>query len=122
METKRTILVVDDDMDTLHLLDKVLSHYGYVILPASNGREGLLLGEKCDAAFIDFSLPDMDGQEVARELRQKRGAAFPLFAMTANSFSVIQEKFPDAVTLFTAFFIKPFHYEELIALLQKKLA
>lgn len=122
MDGKR-VLVIDDDVDTRILMEKVLSHEGYQVLLAKTGFDGIKIfeEEECDIVLVDFSLPDIDGVEVARILREKKGSSFPLIAMTAHSEEVIQSRYPEALKIFTGFCIKPFTFQSLLSLLQKYL-
>jgi CheY-like chemotaxis protein/MinD-like ATPase involved in chromosome partitioning or flagellar assembly len=65
------ILVVDDDLDTLRLVGLMLERQGYKIMAAPNGRQALTLAksQKPDLILLDLMMPDMDGGEVARQLR-----------------------------------------------------
>jgi two-component system KDP operon response regulator KdpE len=65
------ILVIDDEVQIRKFLRISLSAQGYKVLEAANGQEGLAqaaLG-KPDLVVLDLGLPDMDGQELLRELR-----------------------------------------------------
>jgi pilus assembly protein CpaE len=65
------ILVVDDDLDTLKLVGMMLERQGFNILAASNGQQALNLArsEKPDLIILDLMMPDIDGIQVARQLR-----------------------------------------------------
>jgi DNA-binding response OmpR family regulator len=65
------ILVVDDDLDTLRLVGMMLERQGYQILAATSGQQalGLARSDKPDLVILDLMMPDMDGLEVARQLR-----------------------------------------------------
>lgn len=65
------ILVVDDDLDTLRLVGMMLERQGYGIVAASNGQQALALArsEKPDLIVLDLMMPDIDGIQVARQLR-----------------------------------------------------
>ena len=65
------ILIVDDDVDTLRLVGLMLQRQGYQISAASNGEQGLVKAfeERPDLILLDVMMPDMDGYEVTRRLR-----------------------------------------------------
>jgi DNA-binding response OmpR family regulator len=66
------ILIVDDDIDTLRMVGMLLERQGYAIVAASNGQQGLTLAksEKPDLILLDLMMPDIDGIEIARRLRE----------------------------------------------------
>ena len=65
------ILIVDDDIDTLRMVGMLLERQGYSIVAASSGQQGLALAksEKPNLILLDLMMPDIDGIEVARQLR-----------------------------------------------------
>lgn len=66
-----TVLVIDDEAQIRKFLRISLTAQGYKVLEGANGREGLeqaALGGP-DLVVLDLGLPDMDGQDVLRELR-----------------------------------------------------
>lgn len=65
------ILVVDDDLDTLRLVGLMLERQGYAIVAATTGQQALSLAksEKPDLIVLDLMMPDIDGIQVARQLR-----------------------------------------------------
>ena len=119
----KKVLVIDDDIDVRILVEKVLSHAEYQVFLAENGKEGMEILEKedCDGALVDFSLSDYSGVDLAKSLKAKKGCSFPVIALTANTMEVIKTKYPEALEVFTAFCIKPFSLQELLALLKDKL-
>jgi two-component system KDP operon response regulator KdpE len=71
MNDHETILIIDDELQIRRLLEITLSANGYKIIQSVNGKEGLV-----DAAthhpsliILDLGLPDIDGQEILRKLR-----------------------------------------------------
>ena len=66
------ILIIDDDLDTLRLVGLMLQRQGYQISAATNGQQGLekAFDEDPDLILLDVMMPDMDGYEVTRRLRQ----------------------------------------------------
>lgn len=66
------VLLVDDDIDTLRLVGLMLQRQGYQIVAANNGPQALSIAEKelPDIILLDIMMPEMDGYEVAKRLRQ----------------------------------------------------
>lgn len=66
------ILIIDDDLDTLRLVGLMLQRQGYQISAATNGEQGLskAFDEEPNLILLDVMMPDMDGYEVARRLRE----------------------------------------------------
>lgn len=84
MQTKSTILVVEDDSTLLETLDYNLKKQGYRVLTASHGRVAITLGEehKPNLILLDVMLPGLNGFEVCRILRQTTNA--PILMLTAR--------------------------------------
>jgi CheY-like chemotaxis protein/DNA-binding CsgD family transcriptional regulator len=72
MKDKPVILVVDDEPQNIELLEAYLVPQGYEIVKAANGEEALgkLSGNQIDLILLDVKMPDMDGFEVTRRVRQ----------------------------------------------------
>jgi len=70
-KVSKTILLSEDDEVTRYLLGEALAKYGFRILEARNGREAVKMAEAYlpDAMFLDIVMPDLNGFEVLRELR-----------------------------------------------------
>ena len=69
------ILCVDDDPSALRLRNVLLQSAGYSVLSAGSGAEALrLVAERPDIELVllDYLMPGMDGEELARELRRQR--------------------------------------------------
>jgi CheY-like chemotaxis protein len=82
------VLIVDDNAQNLKLAGDVLRAAGFRTLEAATGAEGLAFAaeELPDVVLLDIRLPDLDGTEVARELRDgPRTARIPIVALTALS-------------------------------------
>ena len=117
------ILIIDDDLDTLRLVGLMLQKQGYQIAAANNGRQGLekVGEEKPDLILLDVMMPEMDGYEVARRLRQNpETAQIPILMFTAKS------QLDDKVTGFESgaddYLTKPTHPTELHAHVKALLA
>ena len=81
------VLIVDDDPDIVRLVSYNLSHSGYEVQVATSGREALDLVQKQppDLIVLDVMLPDVDGLEVCRTLRQQDPSRrIPILMLTAR--------------------------------------
>ncbi len=81
------ILVVDDDSHALRLIEFALTKAGYEVITATRGEEGLQKAFQSPPhlAIIDLMMPQMDGYEVCRRLRQnERTAEIPIMVFTAR--------------------------------------
>lgn len=82
------ILVVDDDLDTLRLVGLMLQRQGYQILAASSGTQAITIAqsEKPDLILLDVMMPDVDGYEVTRRLRNNPATgSIPIIMFTAKT-------------------------------------
>jgi CheY-like chemotaxis protein len=71
--TPRSILIIDDDEQIRAVLRLVLEKAGYLVMEASNGREGLRRFRQTPTALVitDLLMPDQDGLEVTRALHRE---------------------------------------------------
>ena len=74
------VLVVDDNSDATEMLSGLLTTSGHTVATAADGQQALELLETFDAdvALLDIGLPVMDGLELARRIRARKGAGAPL--------------------------------------------
>jgi CheY-like chemotaxis protein/MinD-like ATPase involved in chromosome partitioning or flagellar assembly len=82
------ILIIDDDLDTLRLVGLMLQRQGYQISAATNGQQGLekAFEEDPHLILLDVMMPDMDGYEVTRRLRQNPSTLeTPILMFTAKT-------------------------------------
>ncbi|HSH44934.1 MAG TPA: response regulator [Longimicrobiales bacterium] len=82
------VLIVSEHEWASRSLDSILAPRGYGVLRAYNGRQALerAAGTNVDAVFIDHSLPDMDGEEVCRQLVEGElvSSAAPIILVTSG--------------------------------------
>ena len=86
------ILLIEDDASIIRFLSLSLDKNGYKVIEARNGIEGisLFMSDNPDLILLDLGLPDMDGVDVIRKIRQ-RGAASDSFPKRgADSGSICQ--------------------------------
>jgi two-component system alkaline phosphatase synthesis response regulator PhoP len=72
MGTEQKILLVDDEQDILEFLSYNLKKEGYSVFTANNGKEAITVAKKVtpDLIILDVMMPDMDGIETCRGLRE----------------------------------------------------
>lgn len=113
------VLVVDDETQIRRLLTVSLTKHGFQVTTASTG-DGALLGVSSggvDLVLLDLGLPDMDGVQVCRDIRE--WSSLPIIVVTAR------ENEADKVTALDAgaddYVSKPFGMEELLARIRANL-
>lgn len=81
----KRILVIEDDPAILRGLEKSLQEQHYAVRTASRGETGLEIAttENIDLIILDLILPDMDGEDICRELRS-RGISIPILMLTSK--------------------------------------
>jgi len=115
------ILIADDEPLVRQSLRRVLESQGYVVTEACDGREALAAaGSKAiDIVVLDLTMPEMDGAEVARNLRAN-GSRVPIILSSGYwSPSTEAELGPQGIS---AFLQKPYSIGELLATLKKVLS
>jgi len=117
------ILIVDDDLDTLRLVGLMLQRQGYQISAATNGQQGLdkAFEEDPDLILLDLMMPDMDGYEVTRRLRQNPSTtSTPILMFTAKT--QLDDKVAGFEVGANDYLTKPTHPSELQARVKTLLA
>jgi two-component system KDP operon response regulator KdpE len=113
VENKIRILIIDDEPQMRRMLRVALAAHGYEIREAANGQEGI---EKAadfmaDIVLLDLTLPDMDGLEVIRNLRE--WLSTPIIVLS------VKEQEDDKIAALDAgaddYITKPFRMGELLA-------
>ena len=114
--TKATILVIEDEDAIRKFLRVVLGAQGYRVVESVNGRDGLLQAASLqpDLIILDLGLPDMDGVELTRQIRE--WGKMPIIIVSARG------KEQDKVIALDAgaddYLTKPFAVGELLARLR----
>jgi two-component system, OmpR family, KDP operon response regulator KdpE len=113
------VLVVDDEQQILRALRVILREAGFETLPASTGEEALDLAalQHPDAGIIDLLLPDMDGVELCRRLREWTDIPLVVLSAVDDEDAKVRALAAGADDYVT----KPFGPRELVARLQANL-
>jgi DNA-binding NtrC family response regulator len=87
MDDKARVVVVDDDADFRQTLAESLRLEGLDVRTAANAAEAMTVvhEHRPDCVLLDICLPDADGRELARGLRNAHGAGLVLIAVTGES-------------------------------------
>ncbi|MGV2833309.1 response regulator [Pseudomonas shirazensis] len=92
----RKILLVDDDVRNIFALTSALEHKGAIVEIGRNGREALEqleLHDDIDLVLMDVMMPEMDGYEATRLIRQQaRWRKLPIIAVTAKAMKDDQQR------------------------------
>jgi two-component system, sensor histidine kinase and response regulator len=109
------ILAIDDNPDNLILLQTFLEVEGYEVELVSDGKNGLkqIAQSPPDLILLDVMMPEMDGYEVTRRIRQNPDISYiPILLITAHHDASVVEGLDAGADDFVR---KPFDHEELLA-------
>jgi two-component system response regulator MprA len=111
------ILVVDDDLAVCRSIDRALRLEGYEVITVASGREALeaVTLNSPDALVLDLQLPDLDGLQVCRRIREA-GDDTPILMLTARH--GIDDRVQGLDAGADDYLVKPFALEELLARLR----
>jgi CheY-like chemotaxis protein len=114
------VLIVDDDIRNIYSLTSVLETYGIQVLHAERGRDGIAILEQTPdtaVALVDIMMPEMDGYETMREIRNNPAIAdIPLISVTAKAMKGDRQKCLEAGA--SDYIAKPVDLDLLLALLR----
>ena len=112
---RRTILCIDDDERALYIRTKILELLDYRVLIAKSAAEGLRMfsREGPDVVVLDYYMPDMNGAQVAWELK-RRGSVTPILMLSSAVFC--PDDAADVVDAFCAKIDGPVHFLETLNL------
>ena len=108
------LLIVDDEDNLRSMLAAALQHHGFTVTTADNGRVALdmITKERPDLVLLDVMMPDLDGFEVCRRLRQE-GNRTPVLFLTARDST--EDKVRGLTLGGDDYLQKPFSLDELVA-------
>ncbi len=115
------VLLVEDDSISQTVLARMLSEKGHAVAIAADGREALRLHElrSFDLILMDIQMPELDGIEATRRIREREGAArhTPIIALTAYALQGDRERF--LALGMDDYIAKPVRIQELFYLLDR---
>jgi len=121
---KKKILIVDDEKDTLFILERGLAARGYSVITADNGYDAIVLAKskRPDLIILDIAMPDMDGGEVSGRLKEDpKTKDIPIMFLTALV-SKAEEKKKDHLLAGNVLIAKPYGIEELLTQIEMLLS
>jgi two-component system, chemotaxis family, sensor kinase CheA len=116
----KKILIVDDDIRNVYALTIALEKYEMDIIVAENGREGIEVlrdNPDTDLILMDIMMPEMDGFEAIRQIRQLiEFQTLPIIALTAKAMKRSREECLEAGA--SDYISKPINLDQLFSLMQ----
>ncbi|MEJ1935023.1 response regulator, partial [Nostoc sp. NIES-2111] len=116
----RKILIIDDDLRNIFAITSLLESYQMQVIFAENGRDGidkLQTNPDVNAVLMDVMMPQMDGYETTRRIRQQaQFRTLPIIALTAKAMPGDREKCIEAGA--SDYITKPVDTEQLLSLLR----
>jgi CheY-like chemotaxis protein len=111
-----TLLIIEDNEQNLYMMRFLLEMSGFTILGAGNGLQGIEMALKCNpqAILLDIQLPEMDGYEVAAELKKHQQLKqVPIIAVT--SYAMVGDRENILAAGATGYIEKPINPETFVA-------
>jgi len=99
MNAARTVVIVDDDVDSREIYSAVLERRGYAAIPAADGEEGLVIIRRVlpDAVLADYQIPRFDGCDLVRAMsRDPATARIPTILVTADARPEVRKRAVEA--------------------------
>ena len=114
-------LIVDDDIRNIFALTSVLEQHDMEVLYAENGKDGIEMLQETpdiDVVLMDVMMPEMDGYEAMRRIREhaRSSSDLPIIALTAKAMKGDREKCIEAGA--SDYITKPVDTEQLVSLLR----
>ncbi len=115
----RTVLVIEDDEDTRQFVEDLLTMEGYTVLGAATGQAALakVAAHPIDVILLDRRLPDADGVELCRRLRDHIDGGAPIILVTADRTPGLEAAARAAGA--TDFLLKPYRPADLLGRLPR---
>ncbi len=118
----KKILVVEDNEKNMYLISFILKKNNYEVIEARNGEQGIELAikEKPDLIIMDIQLPDIDGMEATKRIKESEDVReIPVIAFTSFAMAGDREKMLNSG--FAEYIEKPINLKTFIADIEKHL-
>jgi CheY-like chemotaxis protein len=116
----KRVLIVDDDLRNIFALTSKLERWEIVVLRAENGAQALDVLQRTpdiDLVLMDIMMPEMDGYQTMRAIRQnRRSRSLPIIALTAKAMREDRQKCIEAGA--SDYLAKPVSGEQLLSMLR----
>ncbi|MGM0659754.1 MAG: hybrid sensor histidine kinase/response regulator [Pseudomonadota bacterium] len=111
---RKTVMVVDDDLNHLALADNYLSHLGFFVVTVTSADAARLLMEDAvpDILLLDIDMPERDGWSLAKELREGSQRSIPIIMISGHATDQAGPR--DGLSLHDAFITKPYNLDDLV--------
>jgi CheY-like chemotaxis protein len=124
VETKGTILVVDDNRDNIEILRAYLESRGYTVAEAPDGKTALARMEQVRPALVllDVMMPGMDGWQVCRTIKNhpEYGGTTRVVMVTAKG--AFEDKYEGLRSGADDYVVKPVDFKDLLEKVERNLA
>ncbi len=123
LNTPLNILLAEDNLVNAQMAKKLLNKLGHSVTMIENGKQVLekLPKENFDLIFMDIEMPEMDGLEATKRIRQgeagEKNQKIPIFGITAHTMSDIYEKC--FIAGMNNIIIRPINFDDLRGVLQE---
>ena len=121
MNTPSRVLVVDDNIDAADSLATLLGVLGYEVRTAYDGPEAIEAADEFQpvVGLLDIGLPKLSGYDIARHVRERRGRAVLLVAITGWGQEADRQRAMEAG--FDYHFTKPADFNKLVRVIEDEL-
>jgi len=112
-EPRYVVLIVEDEAPMRKVLRLIMEEQGYGVVEASNGAEAMdfIAGNDPSVVLLDLGLPDVDGIDLAKQIRGRSAVPIVVLSMRADEHSIVEALDNGADDYVT----KPFREKELFA-------
>jgi DNA-binding response OmpR family regulator len=125
MPPNREILIIEDDPDTIQLLQVVLKTGNYHPVPALGGKPGLkqLQGLEPDLILLDLMMDDVDGWTVLEKIRANADwDPIPIIILSVKNPLEDPRRMKDHAGMFSDYVVKPFNVRDLLDRIDRAIA
>lgn len=94
-DSQKTVLLVEDNEDNRTVYRTILEHFGYEVIEARNGEDGIRMArdDHPDLILMDISIPLIDGWEATKILKADTATSgIPIIALTAHALATDRAK------------------------------